>query len=365
MLDSNVFNTEKSDYKTHRSLFLGEAPGLFDTIHRQNPEIWKEYKSMKSLDWDEVEFDFTTCNVEFKTRPKSITDRMIKTIAWQWEADSVAARMILPVAAPFITSSELLAAWACITANEVVHGSAYSEMTRQSFDDPDQVFKEVLEVTEAMQRLKTVSDVFGRIYRVSHEYALGLRENNQETYNAAFMLPIVLLVMERIQFMASFAVTFAIGETGAFMPIAKTVQKICQDEYEVHVAVDKLVIEHELKTERGKKAFEMQRDEIVKLIDEVVESELKWVDYLLEGEHLVGLTPDLLKQWVLYSAGDVYRFLNIKTHHSIPKHNPLAYMANWMDISKTQPAPQEQALGMYRVNVIQRNDSDMTFDIDW
>jgi len=62
-------------------------------------------------------------NVEFKTRSKSLVDRMVKTIAWQWEADSIAANSILTTLAPFITSTEAFAAWSVITASEVVHAA--------------------------------------------------------------------------------------------------------------------------------------------------------------------------------------------------------------------------------------------------
>ncbi len=372
MLNKTIFNTEKTDYSgnIHHSLFLGEAPGLFDTVNKLYPKIWDNYKNMKSLDWDELEFadDFKTCNTEFKTCPTSISDRMIKTLAWQWEADSVAARTVLPVMAPFISSPELQAAYGRITDNEVLHAATYSEIVRYSFDDPRAVLDEVLKVKEAMQRLKGVSEVFAELYKASHEYALGLRENNQELYNTVIMGVVAMLVLERIQFMASFAVTFAIGQTGSFMPIAKSVQKICQDEFEVHVDLGKIVLTHEFQTERGKIAYQQLKPRIHALIKEVVNLELDWVDYLLgDGEPLVGLTPALLKSWVLHAAGDVYRILKLEPDASfkIPSKNPLPYMANWMDISKTQAAPQEQQNGQYKVNIIQRNDSDKVYAVDF
>ncbi len=363
-LNPQIFNTHKSDYG-NPSLFLGELPGLFDTVHRRHPKIWSHYKNMKSLDWDELEFDFSVCNLEFKTRPASITDRMIKTLAWQWEADSVAARTLLPLMAPFITAPELQAAYGRVTDNEVIHAATYSEIVRLSFDDPSQVLKEVLEVKEAMARLETVSQVLGELYTASHEYALGMRSGDQETYNIIFKALAAFLALERIQFMASFAVTFAIGEVGAFMPIAKAVQKICQDEFEVHVGLGKDVIAHELSTERGKRAYVETLPAIARMLKEVVESELRWVDMLLgQGEPLVGLTAPLLKQWVLYSAADVYRVFDIPlpTEYKFPRDNPLPYMENWIDISKTQPAPQEQQNGQYKVNVLVRNDDNLTFE---
>jgi ribonucleoside-diphosphate reductase beta chain len=51
-----------------------------------------------------------------------------------------------------------------------------------------------------------------------------------------------MLLLERIQFMASFAITFTIAKTGLFQAIGQAVKKIAQDELEVHVEFRKQVI---------------------------------------------------------------------------------------------------------------------------
>lgn len=679
-INSKIFNTKKTDY-TNPSLFLGEDAGLLDTVNKQYPKIWSLYKTMKSLDWDENEFDYTSCNVEFKTCPKSTYDMMIKTLAWQWEADSIAARAIAPVVASFVTSSELWAAWQRVSDNEClvegtevltpngwmelayvtpitflaqynpetgsiefvrptdyiekhytgtvyefsdqqghfhqvvtpkhrmlkvdgetgeyqvqlaeemeysegdsgltagnligsqaplndferlliaiklhgrvgereganapvyfslsedekiaklqslvdstglaslieqttspyereqrnfkldipialegflknfnwvdlsekgevwckqfldeflhwsghrsedtavllttsrqaveicqaaaalcgmttqlrfqldnrkesfggqwrlswkeqnsvsgqvivktaraydgmvrcvtvpsgfflvryrnsvsitgncIHAATYSEIVKNSFDDPSVILDEVLRVQESLSRLGGVAAVMAESYKTSHLYALGMVENNQETYNAIFMFTVAMLVLERIQFMASFAVTFAICDTGLFQPIGRAVQKIAQDELEVHVELDKAILENELKTERGKIAYEQCKDRIEQLVEEVVSSELEWVDYLFsEGRELVGINDKLLKQWVLYCASDVYSFLKLTPTFTLPKKNPLRFMENWLNIGKSQPSPQEEQVAQYKVNVMRRNDDNEEFDLDF
>ncbi len=86
-LPTKIFNTEKTDYETPE-IILGSDPGLFDTINKHYPALWKLYKTLKSQDWDENEFDYAPCNVQFKTCDKATYDMMVKTLAWQWEADS-------------------------------------------------------------------------------------------------------------------------------------------------------------------------------------------------------------------------------------------------------------------------------------
>ena len=364
---NKIFNTNKTpeQYMSKAPLFLGEDPGLFDTINKQYPKIWANYKEMKSLDWDEKEFNFTQCNLDFKTCPKPIYDMMIRTLAWQWEADSIASRSVAPILAPFITDSSLWAAYQRISDNEVIHAATYSEIVRMSFDNPSTVLQDILSVKESLVRLTTIKKVFENAYVASHKYALGMI-NKDEAYEHLFLLICALFMLERIQFMASFAITFTICGTGLFQAIGKAVQKIAQDELEVHVALGKEVLRVELATERGRAMYNRVKPIIQKMFDECVNGELTWSDYLFsEGRELVGANVQSVKQWVLFCSGDVQKFLDLETEHKIPKHNPMAHLEDWINISKTQSAPQEQDNNQYKIGAIVRDDDDSSFDVDF
>lgn len=366
-MDNNIFNADKTaqEYQS-TSLILGTEPGLFDTINRKYPKIWDLYKEMKSLDWDEAEINFSQCNTDFKNCPTEVADMMIRTLAWQWEADSVASRSIITVLAPFITSSELWAAWQRVSDNEVVHAATYSEIVRMSFDNPHKVLTTILSVKESLSRLDTVGKVFGETYTLAHKYALGEVENDQELYNAVYTTIATLLMLERIQFMASFAITFTICGSGLFQSIGKAVQKIAQDELEVHCELDREVLRTERRTVRGKLAHEQTAPRIKEIFEEIVNSECVWVDYLFsEGRSLTGTTADLVKQWVLYNAKSVSDFLQIETDIKMPRLNPIPSMENWLNMNKQQAAPQEQDLVAYKVGSVVHDDTGVKFDIDF
>ena len=73
------------------------------------------------------------------------------------------------------------------------------------------------------------------------------------------------------------------------------VQKIAQDELEVHVELDKAILRNELKTDRGVECLERKKV-IIRVIDEVVSSEMEWVDYLFsEGRSIVGMNADFIE----------------------------------------------------------------------
>lgn len=365
-LDENIFNVNKTDYEKPELLLGKQKLGLFDTVNKYHSDVWTRYKSLKSLDWDENEFDYSSCNSDFKTVPKHTADKMIKTLAWQWEADSVAAKSAYAILAPFISSPELNAALQQVSANENVHAATYSEIVRMSFDNPREVLNEVLSIQESFSRLEVVAKVFSDTYQSSHKYALGLIDNDQELYNQVFIFFCALLALEGIQFPSSFLQTFSICETGCFQPIGKAVQKIAQDEVEEHAVLDAIVIKHELTTERGKIALDSSKEVINNLINEVVQAEFNQIDYLYsDGEGEIGMNAETSKQWTLWCAKPIYELLGITPKYKMPIKNPVKFMDKWLDISATQASPQEQDNGQYRVNVMRRTDEGSTFDIDF
>lgn len=369
-LPTKIFNTNKTDYEKPKIIF-GQDPGLMDTVNKKYPDLWKIYKTVRQNDWDPNEFDYSPCNIQFKTCDKHTYDMMVKTIAYQWEADSVASRSIVSILGPVCTSVEAWAGWMRITEQESMHAETYSEIVRNSFDNPSDVLDEILSIEESLSRLTTISTIFNKAQETAYRNALGLipEDQKQEAYNDIFMFLVALLCLERIQFMASFAVTFAICDgTGLFQPIGKAVQKIAQDEFETHVEFGKAVLKHLIQTEEGKIAYEQCLPRIITLVNEVVQSEDTWIDYAFsEGRELTGVTKEMMLDWNHFSGSDVAKFLSIENEVDFPiiTVNPLKYMESWINISSIQTSPQEENNNQYKVGVMKRDDEDEVFDIDF
>lgn len=368
IIHPKLFNIAKTDYATSESMFRGQDPGLFDTVHVKHPKLRTLFRAQKKLDWDENEVPFGSCNAEFKAYPSLISDRMITTLMWQWETDSVAARTMFALMAPFITNSELARAWCKVTEIEFLHAATYSEIVRNSFDDPRAVLGQVLEKVEALQRMQVVGDVLKKCYRISHELALGMRTREEdETYDAAMLATIAFLLMERIQFMASFAITFANADSGMFIPIGKAVQRICQDEYEIHVQLDKYVLRHELSLPCGKAFMARNRDLVEKLCEDIILAEFRQIDYLdFKTNPMVGLTDPMLKDWVIWCAADAMAVLDMRPNTPVPRTTPLVFMDEWIDVSKIQMSPQEEkGRQQYKTNVLCDNLGDRKVAYDF
>jgi ribonucleoside-diphosphate reductase beta chain len=357
-----VFNAANSGWKTKQyPLFMGEEMALYDSVNVNYKELFDVYKQQVSQRWVETEFNHEQSRLDMISCPKNIYDVMLLNLSFQWVLDSVASRAIAPLFAPFVTNSEL---WAALMENsnmEVIHALSYSEIVRQCVADPTDVFKLSVQNEKTIQRAVKVVSVFDELQKAGAEYTLGIRKNDQSTYNIVFKGLVALYILERLQFLASFAATFAVVEQGYFQSIGKMVQKIMLDEIFCHYTTDALALKIELSTERGKIAMRECKDEILEMIAEVRYQERQWSDYLFsEGRSIVGLNPLLLNEWVDYNAQAVYDGLGLSDN--IPfervKQNPLKWMDNWIEIDKFQNCMQEADGNNYALNVVKDDITD-------
>lgn len=366
--DKNIFNAEKENYGDSR-LFLGEQAGLLDTVNDPHPKLWEFWRSLRGLDWDTNEFDFSPCLLEFKhtgNEQAAIAQAMIQNLGWQWEGDTMAANSIMAVGNHFVTSSALKVVWDQIVANENLHSTTYSEIVRYSFDAPNAVLEGVLQIKEGMSRMETIGRVMGEAYRVGLRISAGtLDRNSDEAYRAAFMFTVALFMLERVNFMGSFAVTGGIAQTGAFMPICKAVQRIAQDEAEVHVNVGKYIIQHELSTPRGRACWRANRHLLDDMVMEVRASEMRWRNFQRDSGSVVpGVGWDEIGSFINYNVADALDTLELPVDFKAPLEMPLPYMTKWLDVSATQASPQEQDNGQYRVNVVRHDDHGIVFPFE-
>jgi ribonucleoside-diphosphate reductase beta chain len=347
-----MFNNENTEWKEGKySLFLGQEPALYDSINVTHPKLFELYKRQKSTDWSEDELSLEQSRIDMQSCPEEVRDIMVKNLSLQWEADSIASRAIAPLFAPFITNSELWAAWLKVSEIEVLHALTYSEIVRQCIPKPEVIFTQIMENEEITGRLAPISQAFKELRIEGALHIIGESCGKQHSYNKVMNAVVALYCLERLQFQASFAATFAVVDQGWFQAIGKLVQKIAQDERFIHAEIDEYVIKHELSTEMGKAWIAQYFEFIRSMIDAVVQAEYNWAEYLFsEGRKVVGLNEQTLKDWVDFNAQDVYTTLGFEVKKI--KNNPLKLVDNWFDLNKNQNAQQEADSANYLLNII-------------
>jgi ribonucleoside-diphosphate reductase beta chain len=352
-MNMTVFNQDNDEWKTGKySLFLGQAPGLYDNINVAHPKLFKYYKDQKSADWSEDEIDLEQSRIDMLTCKPEAREIMLENLALQWETDSFAARSIAPLFAPFVTNSEYWAALLKISEIEVLHALTYSEIVRVCMENPKDIFERIMKNDAIIGRLEAVSRAFNELKYAGAAYTLSLIAK-EDAYPVVMRAVVALYCLERLQFVDSFAATFGVVEgEQCFQGIGKLVQKIMQDERFIHAEAGKYVIKHELSTDRGAAWFEKDKDIIRSMLDEVVQAEYKWNTYLFSnGRKCVGFTEQSGIDWIDYNAQEVYEVFGFEPPRKIEK-NPLKYMENWLDLNKTQNANQEGDQANYRLNII-------------
>lgn len=362
----SVFNLKATSHKKGvYPLFLGEPLGIYDSIQTNHPVVFDIYKQMKADDWSETEVNLLQSKADFETVPKSISDIMIETIKWQWAGDTIASQNIMTLLAPFITNPELMTAVTKQVENENLHALTYSEIVRQSIKNPKKIIDEIQADERIYNRSTKLIEVFTEVEQAGAKLTLGLldRETDREyLQQLVIKFMFVLLALEGIQFMASFACTFAVAEQDVFVGIAKLVQKIMLDEVN-HTNLDLYVLNTLYKDKGWKQAFKDTREEVKFLLDSIVEDELEWADsHIFEnGRAVVGLNKILLKEYVMYVSYPIYKQFGLDFKWDVILTNPLPNMDKWLNINSVQVAAQESQITNYVMNAI---DNDLTDDED-
>lgn len=375
-ISASIFNINKTDYNKPE-LFLGQQGGLLETIYLSYPDLFRLFEELKSMDWKHNEFDYSKCIPEFKTCDQSIYRMMIRTLAWQWEGDSTAARGLADILVPLCTATETRVGYARIIDNENLHALTYSEIVRGSFEDPSVVLNEIMSVRESHGRMAIVGEIMHRARIASLKWQI-TGERTSEIEQALVLLIAAVYMLERVQFMASFAVTFGICELGIFEPIGSAVQIIARDEYTNHVPFGEEVFKQLMATDWGRAAWKVVRPTIIRALIELLTNEMNWVDYLhSDGDELPGVPKQKFKDWTLFNGRHVCVVFDVLPEVeealgvTMPEQLPLNYMRDWIDINEKQSSPQEQDNNQYLNKVVSTDhvsktviDVGMDFDFD-
>lgn len=354
-----VFNPNNKGYETSKyPLFLGEDLGLFDTVNCVYPVLEDLYQKQISQIWNENEISLVQDKQDMLTLPKDTVDLMVKTISWQHLADSVASKSISGLLMRYVSNSELeglLNSWAFF---ETIHARAYSHIVKQTFVNPNQMLRDTYNSVETIIRSEAIVAAFNNLEQLPVDAS---KEDKREAIALAFT---ALFALEAIAFMSSFAVTFAITETGAFQGIGQEVTLIARDEL-LHTRMDYAILNILKQDPEWVGSFTKLAPNIKAVLDSVVNQELKWAEYLFsEGRQVIGLTSTLLKEYTLYMAKPLYDALGIQFDFESVTKNPCSYMDKYIDSTKIQVAPQELQITSYKVGSVKDDTENLNLDFD-
>lgn len=355
-----VFNANnKGHVSKNYPLFFGDDLGIFDTVNIAYPEIEQLYQQQMSQIWYESEVDLSQDRMDMQNLPEGVVDLMIKTVGWQFLADSVASRSIAELLLPHCSNNELEGMLTSQSLFEVIHARSYSHIVKQTFADPNQMIEDIYNNTQTLVRSEAIVKAFDTLQSLPKD------ATDKEKKKALIKAFAALFALEGIAFMASFAVTFSIAETDVFQGIGALVALICRDEV-LHTRMDYTVLDILLRDESWKDVVVESKEEIKQILDDVVQQEIDWSDYLFsEGRQVVGLSAELLKEYVQHMALPIYEALGVEYGFDVHKENPLPYMDKYIDPSQMQSAAQEIQITSYNIGAIENDTTGLDLDFDF
>lgn len=356
---STKFNAENTGYKTGYPLFLGQELGVVDTINIQYPQLEDLYQKQLSQIWNEHEVGLEQDRMDMLSVPEHTRDLMVKTIMFQTSADSCACRSIVEILGKYISNSELLNMVTVQTFFEVIHARTYSHIIKQTFTDPSEMLEQLYNEANVLRRLEPIVKAFDEITNLSDN------ATDKQKRQAIIKTMVALFALEAISFMASFAVTFAITESGVFQGIGQLVTLICKDEV-LHGRMDYEVLNILKEDPEWNMELIFLSEEIKEILDSVVKQEESWTKYLFsEGRQVIGLGEGLLKEYVYFMSKPLYDCLGVDFDFPVVASNPLPYMDKYIDSTLMMALPQEIQITSYKIGAVKDDTDGLDLDLDF
>lgn len=347
-------------------LFLGEDLGFADTINVTYPELAALYEEQRSQYWVETEHSLAQDKLDFQENPEA-GDVMIRNLMSQWLMDSIAARSIMSILEPFTTNNELIEVLSVWTFFEGIHARAYSYIMRECFINANEVLERAKNDVNVAYRSRVIGKVFNETAQMAARWSAGEKLDIAMVKLQLIKTLVAVYGLEAISFMASFACTFALTETGKFQGIGNDLMAICKDEL-VHCKFGITCLKILFYKEEGYlEIFNNNREEIQQILVECVKQEFSFSDYIFsDGRSALGVTSGLLKEHVLVLSKPVFDWFGFDIpaeYGVVPAKSPLRYMDKYLQADSIQSAAQETTLVNYRVGqTVNDVDDSIVFD---
>jgi len=365
------FNKKNVDF-TKEFMFFGEQPNIsrFDV---QKFPIFKElYTKQLGFFWKPDEIDLSKDSRDFKILADHEKHIFIKNLMFQTFLDSVQSRSPQLAFLPHISSPELenmIGLWGMI---EGLHSFSYSWIIQNVFTNPTEILDTIITDANILNRADPVTKYYDDFMQYSKWYQVlgaGTHEIDGDTYTISLrelkkklLLCVASVnVLEGVRFYASFACSFSFAERGLMEGNAKIITLIARDE-NLHLAVTQNILKKWANGEDDPEMAELYKQEIdtiKQMYLDCVEQEKAWSKYLFKDGAMLGLTEDILNEYVSYIAGKRMKSIGIK--HDFTTRNPLSWTDKYLVGSNVQVAPQETEISSYLVGGVKHDISQNTF----
>lgn len=242
-----------------------------------------------------------------------------------------------------------------VTGN-CIHSRSYTHIIQNLYPNPNDVFNNILQVQEIVDRAASVTMYYDKLLE-----AVRLYSNGGDTNNLSEMLMDALVavnILEGVRFYVSFACAFALGESQLMEGNAKIIKFIARDEA-MHLSLTTHMINLLVEREGYDKLFERNRDKYRHMYHDAANEEKRWAEFLFRDGSILGLSSELLGQYVEYIVNRRANTIGLGKIFDRPlTNNPLPWVDSWLGSKSNQPAPQETEITSYVVSSVKQDVND-------
>ncbi|NRA62530.1 MAG: ribonucleotide-diphosphate reductase subunit beta [Psychrobium sp.] len=372
----STFNQHKNN-PLLEPMFLGQTVNVSRFDIQKLPIFEKLIEKQISFFWRPEEVDISKDRMDWQKLTDSEKHIFISNLKYQTLLDSIAARSVNVTLLPIVSLPEIetwIETWGFF---ETIHSRSYTHILRNLFNDPSEVFDDILINENILKRASSIAKYFDDVILTTQL----LQSQGEGTYEVEgrsievskrklkerlFLCICSVNALEAIRFYVSFACSFAFAERELLEGNSKIIKLIARDEA-VHLTGTQHILnlwaEGKDDPEMKEISETMKKDGLQIFLD-VVEQEKDWADYLFKDGSMIGMNAEILKQYIEYISNQRLVAIGHKPPFATIT-NPLPWINAYLVSDNVQVAPQESEISSYLVGQIDAElDSDDFDDFD-
>ena len=350
------YNIKKQTNYLKRKMFLDpEGPVTVQRFEEvKYPKIQKFEELARGFFWVPEEISLTKDKIDFKEATEAVKHIFTSNLLRQTALDSIQGRAPSQIFSPVISIPELEALvsnWSFFETN--IHSKSYSHIIRNIYSVPKEEFNKIHDTKEIVEMAANVGRYYDELHKLNSQKEIAEMLVSERDHIKAIWLALnASYALEALRFMVSFATSLAMVENKIFIGNGNIISLILQDEI-LHAEWTAFLINQVVKDDqRFANIVDECRHEVYNMYMDVIKEEKLWADYLFNKGVVIGLNPQILKDFVDYTAFIRLKDIGIKYVEEHPKTNPIPWFNKHININKKQTALQESESTNYVIGVM-------------
>ena len=370
-----VFNTDHVD-TTKQPMFFGQPLGIQQYTSFKFPVFDKLTDTQLGFFWRPNEVSLQKDRSDYQTLRPEQKHIFTSNLKYQVMLDSVQGRGPGMAFLPYVSLPELESAILMWETMEMIHSRSYTHIIKNLYSQPEQIFNTILDDEKIMKRASSVTASYNDFINDANQFSLGdwqhalegvvsSMDQRKELKRKLFRAIMNVNILEGVRFYVSFACSFAFGELKVMEGSAKIISFIVRDENQ-HLVITQNIINNWASGKDDPEMKAIYHEEIEhsrQMFATCVNEEREWAKYLFKDGSMIGLSENLLFNYVEWIANRRMKAIGLKPLYDIPaKNNPLPWTDHWINSKSVQNAPQETEIESYVIGGIKQDINEDTFD---